>query len=245
MTNDDPAPLFRLFWENSSLNRARTPGFAASLEADARRVRWQSQLFYGGADRRLPTPKDKLFRIQSQRASDRRFSGRPLSSRQLGSLFAGFDARPDGRRLLPSGGGKYPVETFALLFSVAGHDTPTAVYYNADNHSLSPVGPCPPFNEIAMELGILPAPGDACAPAACFLFVVFPTRSTLKYGERGGRFALIEVGHYAQNLGLRLAHEGLAGYELGGVREARMARILGLEAADAMVMLGYAVGSRV
>ena len=243
MPVDDPAPLFRLFWENSSLNRARTPGFASRLEADARRVSWKPQLFFPGADVALARPKDKVFRIQSQRESIRQFGEKPLSPRQLGSLFAAFAARPGNKRLLPSGGGKYPVETFALLFSVAGYPTPTVVYYNADNHSLSRVGPCPPFGEMAMDLGILPTPHNPSTPAACFLFIIFPTRSTLKYGERGARFALMEVGHYAQNLGLRLAQERLAGYELGGVREARVANLLGLESADALIALGYAVGS--
>jgi SagB-type dehydrogenase family enzyme len=216
------------------------------LDADARRVGWKPQLFFPGADLALAKPKDKVFRIQSQRESIRQFGQKPLSPRQLGSLFAAFAARPGNKRLLPSGGGKYPVETFALLFSVAGYATPTVVYYNADNHSLSRVGPCPPFDELAMDLGILSTPAtpdNPSTPAACFLFVIFPTRSTLKYGERGARFALMEVGHYAQNLGLRLAQERLAGYELGGVREARMAKLLGLEGADALIALGYAVGS--
>jgi hypothetical protein len=63
-----------------------------------------------------------------------------------------------------------------------------------------------------------------------------------KYGERGGRFVLMEVGHYAQRLSLRIAQERLAGYELRGLKDERVKRLLGLEATEAMVALGYLVG---
>lgn len=238
----DDAPLFRLFWENSSLNARRAPGFAEQLLADGRRAPRVPRLFHASADVPLARPGDALFRAQARRASERRFAQRPLGRRQLGSLFSAFAAHDDGRRLLPSAGGKFPVEVFALLFSAEGELDRSIVYYNCDRHSLSVAGPCPPFERVAEDLGI--PPGEGAAPAACFLFTVFPRRTIEKYGERGGRFALIEVGHYAQNLGLRLAEEGLAGYELGGVREEPMRRLLGLASADAMVALGHAAGHR-
>lgn len=235
----DDAPLFRLFWENSSLNARRGPAFAEQLLADARRARHAPRLTLPGADVPLPRPQDALFRTQALRASERRFGPRPLALAQLGSLFAAFAARGEGLRLLPSAGGKFPVEVFALLFAAEALGG-AVVHYDCERHSLTRAGACPPFEAVAEDLGI--SPGEAARPAACFLFAVFPRRATGKYGERGGRFALIEVGHYAQSLGLRVAQEGLAGYELGGVREEAMKRRLGLESTDAMVALGYAVG---
>jgi SagB-type dehydrogenase family enzyme len=236
----DDAPLFRLFWENSSLNARRAPAFAEQLLAFGRRAAAVPQLLHGAADVPLATPDDALFRTQARRASARRFAARPLSRTQLGRLFSAFAGHADGRRLLPSAGGRFPVEVFALLFSAEGDLDRSVVYYNCDRHSLSVAGACPPFESLADDLGIFR--GEGAAPAACFLFTVIPRRTVEKYGERGGRFALIEVGHYAQNLGLRLAEDGLAGYELGGVREEPMRRLLGLGATDAMVALGHAVG---
>ena len=49
-----------------------------------------------------------------------------------------------------------------------------------------------------------------------------------KYGERAGRFGLIEVGAAAQSICLRLAQQNLGGYLLGGVADNEMLHSLGL-----------------
>jgi nitroreductase len=74
------------------------------------------------------------------------------------------------------------------------------------------------------------------------VFVLFPDRATAKYGERGGRFALIEVGHAAQNLALRLVAEGMAGCEAGGLLDEPVKALLRLDGTGAQVALGYACG---
>ncbi len=70
-----------------------------------------------------------------------------------------------------------------------------AAHYNADNHSLSVVGPLGESYADTLSLD-----GFEGVPQLIVVFVLFPDRMTEKYGERGGRFALIEVGHAAQNL---------------------------------------------
>jgi SagB-type dehydrogenase family enzyme len=81
-------------------------------------------------------------------------------------------------------------------------------------------------------------------PHVVVVFVLFPERITAKYGERGGRFALIEVGHAAQNLALRLARAGMAGCELGGLLDEHVKALLRLERTSAQIALGYACGLR-
>lgn len=49
-----------------------------------------------------------------------------------------------------------------------------------------------------------------------------------KYGARGSRFALQQVGHAAQNLGLRLAADGLTGYVLGAALDHAELDLLGV-----------------
>ena len=61
-------------------------------------------------------------------------------------------------------------------------------------------------------------------------------------GPRGGRFALIEVGHAAHSLALRLTREKLAGFEMGGLLDREILRLLGLRDRPARVALGYACG---
>ena len=63
-----------------------------------------------------------------------------------------------------------------------------------------------------------------------------------KYGATGGRFALIEVGHAAQNVALRVAADGLAGWLAGGVVESELLAMLHLDGTPARVALAYACG---
>lgn len=74
------------------------------------------------------------------------------------------------------------------------------------------------------------------------VFVLFTDRVVAKYGAMGGRFALMEVGHAAQNLALRLAADGLGGCQAGGVVETEMLGLLGLDGTPARVALAYACG---
>ena len=74
------------------------------------------------------------------------------------------------------------------------------------------------------------------------MLVAFAERATAKYGERGGRFALIEAGQAAQSVALRLVAEGLVGFALGGLVDDRVKRLLRLEGTDAQIVLGYACG---
>ena len=158
-----------------------------------------------------------------------------ISGKQLSSLFSCF-ADVDGRRLLPSGGGKYPIEIYGLFFHVQGKLNEKIVYYNWESNSLSIIAGCPKWAHIQDQTGLL-LEGE---PSILFVFAAFPSRTISKYGERGGRFLLIEAGHYVQNLSLRVAYEGLGGVEAGGLFDEEMKAVLGLTDSEAIITLGYA-----
>ncbi|NUP14425.1 MAG: SagB/ThcOx family dehydrogenase [Polyangiaceae bacterium] len=238
MNETDEATLFRLFWENSKLNRRTIRDFAAGLERDDRSVHETSELAYSQS-RPLPAEADRLFTLMARRRSERTFAPTPLSIVELGRLFSAFAHRAGGR-LLPSAGGRYPIEVFAFLFAAEGEFDKTIVHYDGSRHSLAIVGQCPDYGAIHEELGLS---AESSRPAAMFFFAAFPSRILPRYAERGGRFLLIECGHYAQNLALRLAEDGLCGYELGGYYDDAVRSRLGLADTDAMVALGYACGN--
>src|SRR5581483_139777 len=235
----DDAPLFSLFWENSKLNARTAERFAERLDEDARTAGRVAQLFYPGADVALERPDDALQRVMERRRSGRAFSPRALTLRELGGLFAAFRRR-DGGRLIASAGGKYPVEVFAFLYRVEGPLDGQIVYYNGDAHALARAAAAPSFADAAFAFGL---PGLERAPAALFVFAGFPGRVCARYGERGGRFLLMECGYHAHALALRLAHAGLAGVETGGLHDDAVKRWLGLDGTDAVIALGYACGA--
>jgi SagB-type dehydrogenase family enzyme len=226
------APLFALFWENSTLNRHTVRPFAAQLDEDARTAHTVPQLFYADS---LPLPRsdDPLAQVMSRRRSARAFADAPLDARQLGSLFQAFAGRA-----LPSAGGSYPIEVFALVFRAAAPYGGRIVHYRGADHALSTVGECPRWAECAGDFG-LAVEGE---PAAMFVLAALPERVLQRYGERGGRFLLIECGQHAQNLALRVAQEGLAGVEAGGLHDERLRALLKLDTTQAVIALGFAVG---
>ena len=74
-----------------------------------------------------------------------------------------------------------------------------------------------------------------------FLAAVF-CRSQKKYGPRGYRYILLEAGHVAQTLCLGATERGLGTLCMGGFRDARLNRWLGLDGIDEAVVYSVAIG---
>jgi len=71
--------------------------------------------------------------------------------------------------------------------------------------------------------------------ALLWILVGDGARVAAKYGDRGGRFLLLEAGHLMQNLCLLSASLGLATVPMGGALEPEVARALSLPASDAVL----------
>jgi SagB-type dehydrogenase family enzyme len=232
------ADLYELFWENSKLNAATAPTFNARIASHAGFSGGSRPFEFATADLGLERPTDALAELMDRRRSERSFSDKPVSRTQLGRVCAAFMSLPGGSRTFPSAGATYPVEIFCLLNNVEGALGRRAVYYNHDRHALSVVGEIPSWEEYADAVNI----ETVGVPQLLFVFVLVPGRTTHKYGERGGRFALIEVGHAAQNLALRLEQEGMVGCLAGGLYDDTFTGLLGLGRTEAHVALGYVCG---
>lgn len=233
--------LYDLFWCNSTLSRATIAAFGSGIEdyagsADGR----PPGLRYAAADMPLHRPSDRQFKQMARRRSERRFSHAPLSARQLGAILAAFASTAEGgRRVHGSAGGTYPLEIFCLLNNCEGPAAGRVAYYNADNHSLAAVGELPAWASYADAVNL---DTGKTVPQLVVVFVVMADRVTGKYGERGGRFALIEVGQALQSFALRLVQEDLVGCALGGLLDDEIKRLLRLDGTAAQIALGYACG---
>lgn len=233
--NQNSSPLFDLYWENTNLNDKNILNFVNNFvneEKDIGRIKYPTN------DMKLDYPKDKLFEIMKNRQSNRKYNNYQINKKQLSSLFSCF-AKIDNHRLLSSSGGKYPIEVYALCFNVKNLNN-KIVYYNYIDNSLSIIGDCKNWNDLKAITGA----EDLIIgePSIMFIFVGFPNRVVSKYGERGGRFLLIESGHYIQNLLLRIAYEKLKAVELGGLFDNHIKNMLGLKNSDAIITLGVICG---
>jgi nitroreductase len=156
----------------------------------------------------LPRPKDRLQKLFQARRSSREFTDEPVSDRQLGAVLGAL-----GDNSYPSAGGLGLVRCYAF---VRGR----AVRYDIRRHALQDIGPAP-----ADLASILGTPG---VPPLTIVLILTDDEAFEKYGERAGRFGLIEAGAAAQNICLRLAEQHLGGYLLGGVADHEVLHSLGL-----------------
>ncbi len=195
------------------------------------------QLHYPAKPWPLP-PADNTLVSRLQRRSGRTFGDRLLRAKELGTLL-GAVGEQGGLRLLPSAGGTYPLETFVLAWRAEAPFGGQVLYLDPGQHAVLPVAPLPSWESLAESVGIEEA------PAAIVLFVAIPQRVLRRYGERGGRFLLLEAGHLAQNVLLAATHLGLHSLPLGGLHDDFMQTLVGLPRADAQVVYGCAIGPKV
>ena len=156
----------------------------------------------------LPRPHDRLQKLFQARKSTREFADKPLTDKQLGAVLGALSDHS-----FPSAGGLNPLRCYAFVHG-------RAVRYDIGRHALQDIGPAPA--DLASILG------TPDVPPLAIVLVLQDKESFEKYGERAGRFGLIEVGAAAQSICLRLAEQKLGGYLLGGVADNEMLHSLGL-----------------
>lgn len=156
----------------------------------------------------LPKPNDRLQKLFQARKSTREFARKPLTDKQLGSVLGAL-----GDNGHPSAGGLNPLHCYAFHRG-------RALRYDIRRHALQDIREAP--ENLAEILGTPEVP-----PLAIVL-ILKDDEAFEKYGERAGRFGLLEAGAAAQNICLRLAERNLGGYLLGGVADNEMLHSLGL-----------------
>lgn len=208
----DPDPA-DAFWAASSLTRATAPAFGLRLEAfEPGDDVGPHPLLAGGAVQGLRPADDRFQRRLAARTSCRIFGHAPIPQRQVELVLASMGPTPDGRRLVPEAGGLDVVHIYALMRRVDGPLDGAIVRYDHRRHAVQSVAPVPSDDEVREVLLI---EADVL-PQVVLVFVLHLSEAERKYGARSVRFGMQQVGHAAQNAGLRVAHEGLAGYLLGG-----------------------------
>jgi SagB-type dehydrogenase family enzyme len=181
----------------------------------------------------LPPPRATsevcIERCLLERRSVRGYRPVPLTLSEVGQLlWAAQGISAEGYlRTAPSAGALYPLEIYLVAAKVDG--IPPGVYhYRPDRHDLAMAKP----GDLRRELAVAAFDQECVRDApAIILFSAAPARTTRKYGERGLRYVLIEVGHAAENAWLQATALGLGAVTAGAFNEDHVKRIAQLPGA--------------
>ncbi len=249
------APHFRRFLEASKLDNLTAEAFVH------RANRWVvadmsslSIFDQSSPEFDLPPVDDQLQQLFATRRSRRVFNDDPLPIDAVASALAAAGAF-EGRSVIPSAGGFDPLGIYALVRRSEGKLDGSVVRYLPGEHRVARLGPVPDDDRCRRLFG-LDCEG---MPSLLVVIAVDPAATLRRYGERGGRFLVQQVGHAMQNIGLRLAQTQqtsrrrpagfgrrtpvvpLHGYLTGGLLD-EVTTVLGIDHTGAVPLGAYAVG---
>lgn len=180
----------------------------------------------------LDKTRSKKIKSLLNRRSIRSFARKDSSLKLLSELIyttAGLIILPkdidSSRRSYPSAGARYPLELYIVSLNVKGLNE-GLYHYNVKENLLE---------ELLIQNmtdWILDTTGnERWILDASFLIIItgIPDRSRAKYGERGFRYMLIEVGHLSQNICLLLDSLGLGACPIGGFIESNVISLLDID----------------
>jgi SagB-type dehydrogenase family enzyme len=181
----------------------------------------------------LPKPtldgEVSLEKAVRERRTIRDFRERPLSLKYLSQLLwaaQGITDPTTGKRAAPSGGALYPLDIYILVGENGVEGMEAGVYrYSPKEHSISTTLKGDRRREISSasfsQMWMAKAP-------IIFIITAEYKRVTGKYGERGVRYALIEVGHASENLFLEAEALGLGAGIVGAFNDSEDSKVAGL-----------------
>lgn len=164
------------------------------------------------------------------RASGRRFEGMGMDLASISAIMrysCGIVRRDEegARRAQPSGGSRYPIEVYPVVFK-SGGVAPGVYHYNVRAHALDVLWQRTFTHDDVGELFTYPWAREASM--GIFLTGVFE-RNQRKYGERGYRHILLEAGAIMQNVYLTSTAVGRTCCAIDGVREPNIEKLLDID----------------
>lgn len=193
-------------------------------------------------------PDANLVDLISNRKTERDFSGQPLTFEELSALLSyssgefGVDEREKKHRAYPSGGARYPTETYVLLPKPIGNEIKSGIHhYNVRKNSLEFLWS---LKDESVPDGIVRDGWIQKASALFFLTTVF-WRAQNKYQDRGYRYLCIEVGALIQNFYLLSGALGLGCAAYAGTNDGNIEDLLDLDSANESLISTVIIGKKV
>jgi SagB-type dehydrogenase family enzyme len=185
--------------------------------------------------------------VLSHRRSTRRFSGEPVPFEAISALLrraggiTGLDEPTQTAfKTSPSGGGRHPTEIYLHAHRVTG--LRGGLYHlNTRRDELELIGPPQPPDALVRLLGDQAWVADS---GCLVLYTSVLARSTWKYSTpRTYRMLHLDAGHLSQTVYLLAAALGLGATFTAAMRDETVEDLLGIDAADELVMGCSVIGT--
>lgn len=189
--------------------------------------------------------KSDLFDVISARKSQRDFHRGPTSLDKLATVlqYSCGNTSPlekgRHRRAQPSGGGRFPIEVYPVVFRDQENLRAGLYHYNVKDNALDVLWGRE-FDDAAID-ELFSYSWVKNASMALVMTAIFH-RTQAKYGERGYRYILLEAGHIGQNIYLTTGALGLKCCALAGTRDEALEKLLDIDGVTESVVYAVAVG---
>lgn len=196
--------------------------------------------------KRIVLKKNSIGKIIWERQSLRNYKNKTLSKTELSYLLyeaAGlkkFGKTIDqSKRPYPSAGARFPLEIYPLIFNCDGFKK-GVYHYNVKENCLELI------LQQDLRKWLLKATAGEWLTKASVIFIITGVfdRIRVKYGDRGYRYILIEVGHLAQNLSLIATELGLQSCPIGGFIDNEVNKLLDIINQKERTLYLIAVGKK-
>lgn len=255
--NEDYLSVAELYHENSKLHKSiPDPALTRQFSFFERQAMSAAYKRYPSSPHiTLPDPLDVVDvafdTVIRRRRSIRSFSHQPVTLRQVSKLLHqsyGITASvntADGTiqnlRAAPSAGGLYPAELYIWPRNVTGLE-PALYHYDVIGHSLEQIR----TGDLGLAIKEVCCDTPFVLKAAVTIFISgVLDRTCRKYGDRGYRYVLLDIGHLAQNLYLSSTAQGLAVVTACSFYDEPSNALLGLDGLSESVLYVAFIGSNV
>jgi SagB-type dehydrogenase family enzyme len=178
----------------------------------------------------------------------RNFAETPLAIHEVATIMSlaygvqgtvNLGAKEHLERPVPSGGGLYPLEIYAVVRNVTDLD-PGIYHYLPLTHSFEEIRRVD-LAPALLSQAFMNQPYLAGAGVILIISAIVE-RLMHKYGDRGYRYILFEAGHVAQNVCLAAAGLDLGALPVGGFFDGYLAEFLDIDIEDEPLLYGVGIG---
>jgi len=208
------------FLRESRLNRRGAPRERSELSLGEHK-KYERMEQFALPDTALDTSLGEALR--SRRSMAASSTPRSVTIDEYGGLFSTLRRHAGGvRRMYPSGGALFPVETYLIETTLSGGGI---FHYNPSTHALEKLWNLPEDFNIK-RLAVHP---ESLQASAIIVFTSLWERSAIKYGHLSYQHALLETGHMSQNVLLAASALSVAARPYAGFSDALIAELLDID----------------